>query len=180
MKPRFDMNRSLDRIAAVVLLIFVLAILFLPIAVTRYFQEQAVDAQVATEIHEDIQVLQDTAEELQETVDELQAQADDREVSANLEEIDQTLEEMSEQIEQIGDDLGIPPQTEEAPASAEVAAEPPASTVDESISVQDELLTLMGWTVGLLSILTAIIWASVMIMRGKRRRRPISSTREYW
>ncbi|MBE2270786.1 MAG: hypothetical protein IAE80_21280 [Anaerolinea sp.] len=180
MKPRFDTDRSLDRIAAILLLIFVLATLFLPLAVTRYFQRQAIDAAVATDIHDEILDLQNTTEELQETVNELQAQADDREVSVDLERIDETLAEMSEQIEQIGDALGTREQTEEAPLSGAVVDEPREQPVDEPVTVQGELLTLMGWTVGLLSILTAVIWATVMILRGKRRRRPSPTVRDIW
>lgn len=169
------MNRYLDRIAAVALLIFALLCLFLLITVTRYFQSQITEAEIQAEIEH----LQDTTEELQETVDQMQAQVDDREVSENLEVIDQTLVEMSEQIEQIGDDLGALP-TEEPASSAEPAEMPSIGSVDEAITLQDELLTLIGWTVGLLSILTAAAWASFLIMRGKRRKRPSPLTKDMW
>lgn len=178
MKPRFDMNRHLNRLTAGVLLVFVLVILLLPLAVTRYLQLQASAAEVDPELQEDLQNLQNTAEELQETVDQLQAQADDREVSASLEVVDQTLAEMSEQIEQIGDELATPP-TAEATSDrpvVEAAASPP----DESVVLQDELLTLIGWTVGLLSIVTAVLCASLILLRGKRRRRPIPTTKGRW
>lgn len=178
MKPRFDMNRNLNRIAVGILLIFVLVILLLPLAVTRYLQLQAVDAEVDPEIQEDIQDLQDTTEELQETVDQIQAQADDREVSASLEVIDQTLEEMSEQIEQIGDDLAAMPTAEAT--SESLVVEAPTSSPDETIIMQDELLTLIGWTVGLLSIVTAALCASIILLRGKRRRRPIPTSKDVW
>lgn len=177
MKSRFDMNRHLNPIAASILFIFVLLILLLPLAVTRYLQLQTVNAEVDPEIQEEIQDLQDTTEELQETVDQIQAQADDREVSASLEVVDQTLEEMSEQIEQIGDDLAAIP-TAEATSESPVV-ETPATPPDETVIMQDELLMLIGWTVGLLSIVTAVLCAS-LILRGKRRRRPLSTSKDVW
>lgn len=178
MKPRFDMNRQLNRLTTGILLVFVLVILLLPLAVTRYLQLQANAGDVDPEIQEDIQDLHDTTEELQETVDQIQAQADDREVSASLEVLDQTLEEMSEQIEQIGDDLAALPTAEATSESPVVEA--PTSPPDETISMQDELLTLIGWTVGLLSIVTATLSASLILLRGRRRRRPIPTTKGRW
>jgi hypothetical protein len=173
------MNRQLDRIAAVVLFVFVLGCLVLLIAATGYFQVHPIHTEVAPEIQAEIQVLQATTEELQETIDHMQAQAGDREVSENLEVIDQTLAEMSEQIEEIGDDLGALP-TEEPGLAGAALVSPSPDAGDEAVTFQDVLLILLGWIVGVLSILTAAAWACVVIMRGKRRRKPLPTPKEMW
>lgn len=164
MKPGFDTNRQLDRIAAAVLFLFALFCLLLPIAISQFLRTRTVQAE--------IQDLQVRAEELQETIDQLQAQAADREVSENLEVIDQTLEEMTEQIDDLGDDLGLSRATEEPLAT------PALDMGDEANPSQLELFSLLGWTVGLLSILTALVWASLLIGGVRQRKRPPHMTKD--
>jgi hypothetical protein len=169
MKPRLEMRRSGDRVAVVFIVIVLIIILFLPVAIARYLQTP-LEPDASTQIQEGIAVLQETTEELRETVEQLQGNVEDSGVEQDLEAIDHTLEEVSKQLEQLENEL-LPSETV-VPAVVEDPVDvPEADVVDESRTFQDELLQLIGWAVGLLSIIIAVLLATLSSARRKRRRR---------
>ena len=170
MKPRLPANRFLDRIAVGFLLIVLLIILFLPVAIARYLQTPPLEPNASAQIQDGITVLQETTEELRETVEQLQGNVGGREVEQDLEAIDQTLEEVSTQLEQLEIEL-LPSETVVPAMVEDPVAGQDAPVLDESRTFQDELLQLIGWVVGVLSIIIAVLLASLSSARRKRRRR---------
>jgi hypothetical protein len=164
MKPKWTFGLILDRVIVGGLGLLIVAVVAMLVVSVR--RQSGLDDGLQSSIED----LQDTTTQLKEAVEQLRSTAGDPEVLTDLDDIDEQLQQVDEQLEYLEGNIDEPVFGESLSntGSSGVVSDPNDTEAQRNLH---SVLTTFAWSVGILSIVTAVALAFVLRKRHSRRRR---------